>query len=196
VEAIHAGINCAGIYSKTGQSLEYQSKVFEEIAAGFTKILFATAEKFDLNPSFRAMLKRIYETKGLRFKIMEKPWTIETAIPNSPIMLLTATCSLQDASSICESLQIPLRNLTIFRKEVVEGKIIIYCATPDSCEGIYDELTKKLKSISISMYHGNIGNMIQEIGRAARDKHPAKSVLFYSRGDIWSVYSIASSGRE
>ncbi|CAJ0637916.1 7252_t:CDS:2 [Entrophospora sp. SA101] len=141
-------------------------------------------------------------------------------------MLLTATCSLQDASSICESLQIPLRNLTIFRsknfarpeinievrqkgqkqkllldiinliEEVVEGKIIIYCATPDSCEGIYDELTKKLESISISMYHGNIGNMIQEIGRAARDKHPAKSVLFYSRGDIRSVYSIASSGRE
>jgi superfamily II DNA helicase RecQ len=102
-------------------------------------------------------------------------------------MLLTATCSLQDASSICESLQIPLGNLTIFRnknfarpeinievqqkgqkqkllldiinliEEVVEGKIIIYCATPDSCEGIYDELTKKLKSISIGMYHGNIG---------------------------------------
>jgi superfamily II DNA helicase RecQ len=38
--------------------------------------------------------------------------------------------------------------------------------------------------------------MIQEIGRAARDKQPAKSVLFYSRGDIWSVYSIVSSGRE
>ena len=45
--------------------------MFEEIAAGFTKILFVTAEKFDLNPSFRAMLKRIYEQHGLRFVIDE-----------------------------------------------------------------------------------------------------------------------------
>jgi len=101
-------------------------------------------------------------------------------------MLLTATCSSQDASNICESLQISPENLTIFQnknfarpeinievkqkgqkqkllsdinnliEEVVEGKIIIYCATPDSCEDIYDGLTKKLASISLSMYHGNI----------------------------------------
>lgn len=101
-------------------------------------------------------------------------------------MLLSATCSAQDVNRICESLQISPENLNIFRnksfarpeirievrlkgqkqkllleiidliEDVIEGKVIIYCATPHSCEEIYDELAKKLAPDSLSMYHGNI----------------------------------------
>ena len=101
-------------------------------------------------------------------------------------MLLSATCSVQDINQICESLQISQENLNIFRSKnlarpeikievqpkgqkqkllleiinliegVIEGKVIIYCATPNSCEEIYDELAKKLAPDSLSIYHGNI----------------------------------------
>ncbi|CAJ0640513.1 11937_t:CDS:2 [Entrophospora sp. SA101] len=41
-----------------------------------------------------------------------------------------------------------------------------------------------------------LGNLIQEVGRAGRDRVESKSVLFFSRNDIRSVYGIVTSGRE
>lgn len=41
-----------------------------------------------------------------------------------------------------------------------------------------------------------IGNLVQETGRAGRDRNPAKSVIFYSRHDICTNYTIITQGRE
>jgi superfamily II DNA helicase RecQ len=55
-------------------------------------------------------------------------------------------------------------------------------------------MNKIINNLSIIIFQ--IGNLIQEIGRAGRDKIQSKSVLFFSRNDIRSIYSIVTGGRE
>jgi len=40
------------------------------------------------------------------------------------------------------------------------------------------------------------GNLVQETGRAGRDHNPAKCIIFYTRHDICTNYTIVAQRRE
>ncbi|CAJ0823483.1 5155_t:CDS:2, partial [Entrophospora sp. SA101] len=173
IEVTKMGIPCAGLYTSIGQPASYQKKVFEELSFGFIKILFVTPEKFDKNIGFQKMLYRIYERPS--WSNLRK---LRDMFPGSPIMMLTATCSREDAGIICNSLNVRPENLNIIR------------SSSFSCPEITLDICPKGSREKM------IGNLIQEVGRAGRDRVESKSVLFFSRNDIRSVYGIVTSGRE
>ncbi|CAB5216519.1 unnamed protein product, partial [Rhizophagus irregularis] len=287
-ELIKVGIPCAGLYATTGQSLEYQEKVFQEIASKMLKILLITPEKLMLNQGFRNMLRKVHGEIGVRFVIDEahcileynhyrpewgKLGCLKEFFPSTSILLLTATCSQDDAEVIRQNLNINSVNFNVIRSscfsrpeieyivkkkstrernlveiakivnEISDGQCIIYCSSPGICNEILPLLQDKLKGTAIGTYHGglesferdqvmlqwksrllkvmiatnafglgvnspnirtvvhytfpsSISNFIQESGRAGRDGNPAQSILFYSRNDIKTVYTIITGGRE
>ena len=65
------GIPAAGLYTSTGQSFEYQERVFSELSLGILPILFITPEKLEKNRSFRSLLQKIYHKQGIQFVIDE-----------------------------------------------------------------------------------------------------------------------------
>ncbi|CAI2192380.1 8902_t:CDS:2, partial [Funneliformis geosporum] len=52
MELIKVEIACDGLYTSTEQPLQYQKKVFEEIACGLTQVIFTTPKKFQMNAGF------------------------------------------------------------------------------------------------------------------------------------------------
>jgi len=74
---IKVGIPCAGLYATTGQSLEYQERVFQEIASKMLRILLITPEKLMLNQGFRNMLRKVHREIGVRFVIDEAHCIVE-----------------------------------------------------------------------------------------------------------------------
>jgi len=68
---IQLGIPCASIYANTVQGKIEQEKIFEEIALGFTKIIFITAEKLCLNKEFQHFVSNMYNKNKVRFVIDE-----------------------------------------------------------------------------------------------------------------------------
>uniref|UniRef100_U9TPF1 DNA 3'-5' helicase n=1 Tax=Rhizophagus irregularis (strain DAOM 181602 / DAOM 197198 / MUCL 43194) TaxID=747089 RepID=U9TPF1_RHIID len=199
-ELINIRIPCAGLYTSTNHPSNYQEKVFGEIAAGFLRVLFVTPEKFHKNPAFRSMLMRISQIRSIRFVIDEvhciveqeyfrKAWnnlgTLKQLFPLSHLMMLTATCSTNEARKIQLIMNIEVGDLNIIRgssfvrseitfevqtkssKEKTINEIceqiqkieneycIIYCASPASCEEILELIRTKL-DISLDIYHGKL----------------------------------------
>ena len=68
---IRLGIPCASIYVNTIQGRSEQAKIFEEIALGFTKVLFVTAEKLCLNREFQHFINNMYNNAKVCFVINE-----------------------------------------------------------------------------------------------------------------------------
>ncbi|CAB4432111.1 unnamed protein product [Rhizophagus irregularis] len=68
---VRMGIPAAGLYTSTGQSFEYQERVFSELSLGILPILFITPEKLEKNRSFYRLLQKIYRTQGIQFVIDE-----------------------------------------------------------------------------------------------------------------------------
>ena len=66
---IHFGIPCASIYANTSQGKIEQSKIFEEIALGFIKVIFVTPEKLCLNKEFQYFINNMYNKAKVRFVI-------------------------------------------------------------------------------------------------------------------------------
>ncbi|GBB93277.1 hypothetical protein RclHR1_21400002 [Rhizophagus clarus] len=234
-ELINIGIPCAGLYTPTSHPSNYQEKVFGKIAVNFLRVLFVTPEKFHKNPVFRLMLMRISQIRPIRFVIDEahciveqeyfrKAWknlgTLKQLFPLSPLMLLTATCSTNEARKIQSIMNIQVGDLNIVRcssfvrseitfevqtksskertideicdqiRRVENGYCIVYCASLANCEEVLELIKIKLESISLDVYHGNL---IQEAGRAGRDRREAKHIIYYSRQDIKTVYRIVAS---
>ncbi|UZN99576.1 uncharacterized protein OCT59_000843 [Rhizophagus irregularis] len=138
-ELIQIGIPCASIYANTIQGRSEQEKIFEEIALGFTKILFITSEKLCLNKEFQNFISNMYSKAKVRFVIDEahcildygnfrESWKnlglLKKNWPIVPIMLLTATCTYKDAQDIHTSLEIPSENFAMIRGSSFERKEI------------------------------------------------------------------------
>ncbi|HXL56117.1 MAG TPA: hypothetical protein VN958_07665, partial [Chitinophagaceae bacterium] len=68
-ELIKLGIPCASIYANTAQGKNEQRKIFEEIALGFTKVVFITAEKLCLNREFQYFISNMYNKSNVHFVI-------------------------------------------------------------------------------------------------------------------------------
>ncbi|CAG8679885.1 3713_t:CDS:2 [Funneliformis caledonium] len=60
---IHFGIPCALIYANTTQGKIEQSKIFEEIALEFIKVIFVTPEKLCLNKELQYFINNMYNKK-------------------------------------------------------------------------------------------------------------------------------------
>ncbi|CAG8660723.1 18191_t:CDS:10 [Rhizophagus irregularis] len=138
-ELIQLGIPCASIYANTIQGRSEQEKIFEEIALGFTKILFITPKKLCLNREFQNFISNMYDKAKVRFVIDEahcilnysnfrESWKnlgiLKKNWSTVPIMLLTATCTYKDAQDIRTSLEIQSTNFAMIRGSSFERKEI------------------------------------------------------------------------
>lgn len=52
-------------------TIEHESKIIEEIALGFTRLLYVTPEKLLLNSSLKKLCSRLHEKEELQFVIDE-----------------------------------------------------------------------------------------------------------------------------
>ncbi|RHZ84328.1 hypothetical protein Glove_83g55 [Diversispora epigaea] len=141
IELIKIGVPCDGLYASTEQPAIYQKKVFEEIACGMIRILFTTPEKFQLNIGFRSMLQKYGISNSIRFIINEthcilnqenfcKSWAylknLKKFFPNAPILLLTATCQVNDLQEIITKLNINYQQVSLIHDTFFETNNIIY----------------------------------------------------------------------
>ncbi|CAB5190693.1 unnamed protein product [Rhizophagus irregularis] len=55
---------------------------------------------------------------------------------------------------------------------------------------------KKVRLVIHYSFPLSIGNLVQETGRAGRDHNPAKCIIFYTRHDICTNYTIITQSRE
>ena len=68
---INFGIPCASIYANIIQGKIEQTKIFEEIALGFIKVLFVTPEKLCLNKEFQYFISNMHNEAKVQFVIDE-----------------------------------------------------------------------------------------------------------------------------
>ncbi|CAG8771808.1 43213_t:CDS:10, partial [Gigaspora margarita] len=173
---IKLGILCGGLLASSQGTVEYEAKVCEEIALGFTLLLFVTPEKLLLNRSLKTLYKRLYDNKKLQF------------YPNSRIMALTATLSWKNIKNLQNNLNINnkefklvrggdlLRHELCFsvldRKDINSGWIgqimdlvkdikesshaIIYCAQVKDCTEIHKALSLEMEKGTLGIYHGQL----------------------------------------
>ncbi|GBB84694.1 hypothetical protein RclHR1_11280004 [Rhizophagus clarus] len=161
-ELIQLGIPCVSIYANTIQGRSEQEKIFEEIALGFTKILFVTLEKLCLNKEFQNFISNMYDKAKVHFVIDEahcilsygnfrESWKnlglLKKNWPTVPIMLLTTTCTYKDAQDIHTSLGIQSKNFAMIWDSSFERKEItieIY-KRRDNCEIFSNDLIDLIK---------------------------------------------------
>ncbi|CAB5373721.1 unnamed protein product [Rhizophagus irregularis] len=161
---VRMGIPAAGLYASTGQSFEYQERVFSELSLGILPILFVTPEKLEKNKSFHQFLQKIYETRGIQFVIDEAhcildynnfrdSWTrlgnLKKDFPISPIMLLTATCTTSDVEDIRQNLNILPTNFTIIRgTSLARQEIDIQVISKPSKQNLYSQIQNILVGLT------------------------------------------------
>ncbi|CAG8604285.1 4137_t:CDS:2, partial [Ambispora gerdemannii] len=216
-ELVGMGIPAAAIFAALDQFLEVQEKIFGEIAARITKVLWTTSEKFVNSSRFRHFLHNVYKTRGIQFVIDESHCVLEfgqfrpawaelgqvkNKFPSAPILLLTATCSYQGASELATILQRPNLKKAIIKavyenlKQISEGRAIIYSSTPDKCIEIFNDLKECIDPKRLDIYHGKMHSVDQkmtiQVGRAGRDGQLAKSVVLYSCADIRRLLMIVN----
>ncbi|RGB29050.1 P-loop containing nucleoside triphosphate hydrolase protein, partial [Rhizophagus diaphanus] len=74
-----------------------------------------------------------------------------------------------------------------------ENTIQLMIATNAFGMGLND---KKVRLVIHYSFPLSIGNLVQETGRAGRDHNPAKCIIFYTRHDICTNYTIITQSRE
>ncbi|CAG8548196.1 17214_t:CDS:10 [Funneliformis caledonium] len=166
-ELINIRIPCAGLYTSTSNPSNYQEKVFGEIAAGFLRVLFITPEKFHKNYAFRSMLVRISQIRPIHFVVDEVHYIIEQEYFHA------------------------VRHQSITRWKAGLTQVMI--ATNAFGLGI------NMSNIRLVIHYTfplSLGNLIQEAGRAGRDRREAKHIVYYSRQDIKTVYGIVAGEQE
>ncbi|CAG8739559.1 16023_t:CDS:2 [Dentiscutata erythropus] len=191
------GIPAAKIYAASDQPLEKQEKIFGEVVAGITKILWVMSEKFIESLKFRKFLNNVSQTRSVQFVINEPAWTKLEQIKNEfsllPILLLTATCSYEGASKLAIILKRPNLKLVFEtqskpskKKDIVE---IVHknieqnheVATNAFGMGVHMSDVRIIIHITFPL---SSTNFVQEVGRASRDRQQAKSIVLYSCSDI------------
>ncbi|CAG8496835.1 10109_t:CDS:10, partial [Cetraspora pellucida] len=159
-ELVKMGIPAATIYASLDQPVEVQEKIFGEVAASITKVLWITPKKFIESLRFRRFLHNVFQTRGIQFVIDEthcvleyghfRPaWTklgkIKEEFTLSSILLLIATCSYEGVSKLKSILKIPnLKDIieAVYKilEQCLESWAIIYSSTPNECTEIFNGL--------------------------------------------------------
>ncbi|CAG8689171.1 24845_t:CDS:10 [Gigaspora margarita] len=127
---IQLGIPCGGLLALSQGTIEYETNVFEEIALGFTRLLYVTPEKLLLNKSLRVLCGHWHENGKLQFVIDEvycifsfshfrEEWgklgALKENYPNTRIMALTVTLSEKDIINIRNNLNIDAKHFALVR---------------------------------------------------------------------------------
>ncbi|CAG8643193.1 9168_t:CDS:10, partial [Ambispora gerdemannii] len=110
-------------------------------------------------------------------------------------------------------------------EELKDGKCIIYCSMVHACNDVYEQLCEKSnlqlaianniiqlmiatsafgmglndKRVRLVIHYTfplSISMLVQETGRAGRDRNSAKSVIFYTRHDVCTNYNVITQGKE
>ncbi|RIB12759.1 hypothetical protein C2G38_2199795 [Gigaspora rosea] len=217
---VQLGIPCGGLLISSQGKIEYEKKIFEEIALGFTRLLYVTPEKLFLNNSGNlGMLKNLF--------------------PEARIMALTATLSQNDVEALQDNL-----NVTYFEIAKEENdRIIIYCARIKDCSDVSVMLNQKIEELSLDVYNGqlsenkkseviakwnkgqtwlmiatsafglgidmpnvhlvlhynfpmNMTSLIQASGQAGRNQQGGKCIILYTKKDIHTNYIIIADNKE
>ncbi|CAG8811939.1 32652_t:CDS:10, partial [Gigaspora margarita] len=89
-------------------------RIFAEIAAGIIRILYTTSEKLDWNNNFKTFLTNIASTIGIH-NSWSKLGQLKILCPQALLLLMTATCTKDDAESILKNLKINTNFLVTHR---------------------------------------------------------------------------------
>ncbi|CAG8772343.1 25303_t:CDS:2, partial [Gigaspora margarita] len=132
-------------------TIEYETKIFEEIALGFIHLLYVTPEKLLLKKSLRELCKHLYKEEKLQFIIdkahcvldfchFREQWenlrVLKQDFSHARIMALTATLSYNDIETLWDDLNIDMGNL-----EVVRSNDLL---CPELCFSVQDRDDTKL----------------------------------------------------
>ncbi|CAG8620650.1 16027_t:CDS:10, partial [Gigaspora rosea] len=150
---VKMGIPAATIYAFSDQPLEVQEKIFGKVAAGITKVLWITPEKFIESLRFRRFLHNVFQTQSINRPAWTKLGQIKEEFPLSSILLLTATCSYESVSklkSILKTLDLKvLRNSLIYKPQLTFRTIPKPLKKKDIIEAIYKILEQCLEGRAI-----------------------------------------------
>ncbi|CAG8501763.1 224_t:CDS:2, partial [Scutellospora calospora] len=173
-ELVEIGIPTAKVYAASDQPLEEQEKIFGEVAVGITKVLPAWAKLGQIKEEF----------------------------PLSPILLLIATCSDEEASKLAIILKRPNLKLGIYHGKIRSAdqtitlrlwsnkKLKYIVATNAFGIGIH---ISDIRIIIHTTFSLSLTNFVQEVGRASRDGQQAKSIVLYSYADICELLIIVGT---
>ncbi|CAG8806788.1 41393_t:CDS:10, partial [Gigaspora margarita] len=176
-------ILCARLVTSSQGTIEYKSKVMEEIALGFTRLLYVTPEKLLLNSSLKKLYSHLHEKGELQFE-WGKLGKLKEYFPKVQIMALTATLSQDNVyalrnnlniseddfeiakgsdllcKELCFSVQSQKENnlawtsdVIILIKSIEVGCAIIYCSRIKDCKDVYEALNLKIEEIQLDIYH-------------------------------------------
>ncbi|CAG8472823.1 14460_t:CDS:2 [Gigaspora margarita] len=124
---IKLGIPCAGLVTLSQGTIEHKSKIMEEIALGFTRLLYVTPKKLLLNSSLKK------EEWGKLGKLKEY-------FPKVQIMALTATLSQDNVYALRNNLNISEDTFKLQK----------------DCKDVYKALNLKIEEIQLDIYHGQL----------------------------------------
>ncbi|RGB23836.1 hypothetical protein C1646_773937 [Rhizophagus diaphanus] len=80
-KVVHIGISAAGLYVSTGQSFEYQERVFSKLSLGILPILFVTPEN-ELDGEQRKMTIRNWKTGIIQIMIVTNGFGMGINVPD------------------------------------------------------------------------------------------------------------------
>ncbi|CAI2182411.1 217_t:CDS:2, partial [Funneliformis geosporum] len=140
-----------------------QEKIFEEIACGLIKVLFATPEKLIFNEGFWIA------------------WNIKTTLEISSDYA-TYSNIVQDQKEIYDQYIIDITD--IINKNLY-GRIIIYYATHSKCEYLFNKLQENLPDILMDNFYGGLHNTWIMVATLAFVFYYCNSRFEYRQQLIW-----------
>ncbi|CAG8479346.1 17600_t:CDS:2 [Gigaspora margarita] len=132
-------VPCSGLLTSSKGTIEYETKLFDEIVLGFTCLLYIATEKLLLNKSVWRLYNYLYDIRKLQLVIDEahcifdfchfrEEWKkleiLKQYFPNAQIMALTATLYYADIKALQINLNFDsthfatIRGSNLFHKEL------------------------------------------------------------------------------
>ncbi|CAG8818428.1 10_t:CDS:2, partial [Gigaspora margarita] len=119
---VQLGIPCSALLMSSQGTIKYETKIFEEIALGFTHLLYVTPEKLFFNNSVKKLCSCLYNKRKLQFVIDEAHCKnlgmLKNLFSDACIMALTAILSQNDIEALQDNL-----NITHF--EIAKGSDLL-----------------------------------------------------------------------
>ncbi|CAG8800053.1 10425_t:CDS:2, partial [Gigaspora margarita] len=157
---IQLGIPCGSLLTSSKGTIEYESKLFDEIALGFTCLLYVTPEKLLLNKSLWKLCDHLYNIRKLQF-VIDKAHSLQINLNFDITRFATIRGSDLFRKELCFSVQSRKdtnldwadKVVKLIKNIEVPGHTIIYCARVSDSLDVFNILNTKLENLSLDVYN-------------------------------------------